>query len=163
MFQYLLKQWAALKVFPDCLLKLQIPNILCYSPMSNLRWICTQKCQLQWVAVDIYLTSSWFRKYPLPATSTLTNSCQFTLKLLFEFHVYNFNLVFLFEFHYLSKNEEETKKVVDEEEYKGMFVNFYFYFYCERMLSTLKLFCQKIIQVKRLRTKSELRKISSPL
>ena len=74
-----------------------------------------------------------------------------------------FYLVFLFEFHYLSKNEEETKKVVDEEEYKGMFVNFYFYFYCERMLSTLKLFRLKIIQVKRLRTKSELRKISSPL
>ena len=45
---------------------------------------------------------------------------------MFEFHVYNCNLVFLFEFHYLSKNEEETKKVVDEEEYKGMFVNFYF-------------------------------------
>ena len=72
-------------------------------------------------------------------------------------------MVFLFEFYYLSKNEEETKKVVDEEEYKGMFGNFYFYFYCERMLSTLKLFLLKIIQVKRLRTKSELRKISSPL
>ena len=63
-----------------------------------------------------------------------------------------FYLVFLFEFHYLSKNEEETKKVVDEEEYKGMFVNFYFYFYIERMLSTLKLFRLKLIQVKRLRT-----------
>ena len=61
-----------------------------------------------------------------------------------------FYLVFLFEFHYLSKNEEETKKVVDEEEYKGMFVNFYFYI--ERMLSTLKLFRLKLIQVKRLRT-----------
>ena len=48
------------------------------------------------------------------------------------------------------KNEEETKKVVDEEEYKGMFVNFYFYI--ERMLSTLKLFRLKLIQVKRLRT-----------
>ena len=82
---------------------------------------------------------------------------------MFEFHVYNFNLVFLFEFHYLSKNEEETKKVVDEEEYKGMFVNFYFYFYCERMLSTLKLFRLKNNTSQKVKNKIRIKEDKQPL
>ena len=40
-YKYILKEWIALKVYSDLLLKLWI--FLCYSPPSNSRGICARK------------------------------------------------------------------------------------------------------------------------
>ena len=99
---YILRQWIALKVFSDWLLKLQISfaihlqathtgfapeNILTVAGLKETKssfCVILSHCfsfhqnkyslPCWWLVLDIYLTTSWLSKYPPLATPTLVNS-----------------------------------------------------------------------------------------